>query len=383
MRTDCRAELLVVALALLAGCEPAPRRPDAPDSATGRPVGCFDSDAASATASGTIWFAMTDIAIDQNDSPDVPHTGFNLDNLYSDDTDMGGCTHPDYYALFDDHQHCMTNTEACPAMPNPGCRRAQGAECRGGVDNQFPTGATTLQDVAADVDLRTAARQEVSAGRFVILLEVFDVDDCLNDTSVRVRIFRGFAAPGTACAMPGREATYQIDRASLRPQGSTADDAIVDLPGVMQNGHVRVVPEMSTDRTVLPLRWPARARPPQAWIDLPTHRPLVAFDLAAGGGTRGNFGGWVAGADAAVAIATIVPGYGLDQIQQVVGGIADIMVNGVCDDESVTPARLGGVSIGFGFDLVRVRIDDANPVVDAPMPGSCEFAGTALDGGAD
>jgi hypothetical protein len=134
----------------------------------------------------TFTFVFDSLAIDPTDSPDVPHTGFDLDSLYSTDTDMGGCDHPDYYSIYDNDQHCLTRTETCSVTPNPGCARTNPG-CRGGVDNQLPTLANTLE-TATNTDVRTALQTAVTTSRFSVLLRLSGVNDSRNDGSVRVSL---------------------------------------------------------------------------------------------------------------------------------------------------------------------------------------------------
>lgn len=78
----------------------------------------------------------------------------------------------------------------------------------------------------------------------------------------------------------------------------------------------------------------------------------------------------------------LTPPDGVNVLRGVVGGLADIEADGICGDRATTPPTFGAISIGFGFDAVRVQLDATNPVADGPMPGTCAFVGAA-DAGHD
>ncbi len=330
---------------------------------------------------GDLVFALTSAVIDENDSPDAPHTGFDLDGFASSDVDPQGCTHLDYWSSLDPDQNCASvlnercvdTTAACAC---PSVSGDAGSCTIGAVDNQLPTSASTLL-TASSSDIRQSAINAMSAGRFVVLVQLLDVNDLRDDPAVRARLFRGFAAPGTACATPFARGTYQIDRTSLRAGGRSPNDAAVELTGSIVGGRIRV---STGDAGFFPLRWPfdQGSMPP---LVLDTHHATLAMDLTADLGTRGNFGGWVDSVRVIEWFASLAPDY-ISVARGVVGGLVDIQVNRVCDGSANTPPTYGGISIGFGFDAVRVQLDPVTPVVDAPQPGSCEAAGSG-DAGRD
>ncbi len=321
---------------------------------------------------------MTDLTIDPGNR-EIGRAGFNLDGLESNGMTPDGCMHFDFLPRLDSYpgctlRRCPSGADECWAISGP---------CRAGVDNLLPEAADALRDIVS-ADMRISAVQALRAGQLILLIELVDVDDCVDDPSVRVRLFRGFAAPRTACWIPARGNAYQIDRASLRPGGQSADDAIVDLPSRIEGGRVVMPVALGSDATVFPLAWPLIMPVGTTRLALPTHHPVIAFDVRGDTLTRGDFGGWVLGEDAFNALLPVVlPRYPADQLRLVVALMVDMPVEGVCFDNTMGPnGALGGVSIGFEFSGVRVQLDSANPVVDAPQPGSCEAAG-GRDAGRD
>jgi hypothetical protein len=354
--------LCAVALFASAACTENPPPPR--DAA---PVQCFTTEP---SGENVAWFALTGIGIDNSTSWNSPHTGFNLDGLFSTALDLDGCTHDDDYSAIDLDQNCADADAGMCATGGAPCNRYD-VRCAPGVDNQLPTSANVLEQLAlptGHVDLRRASAAEISAGRFVTLVEVVGLDDCREDASVRVRLFRGFAARNTPCSGPALDGVYQIDRISLRPGGTTPDDALVEIPGVLTNRRVRAL--RSDDAIVFPFHLPAHVAPPQLWLNAPAHHPMIAFDLAADGtsATNGNFGAWIGAADLIAALGPLQADPKFEQ--NVVAGLLDIAVDGHCA-EWQPPLSRGGMSIGFGFSAQRVRLDPAHPVVDAPDTGSC------------
>ncbi len=315
-------------------------------------------------------FALTSAVIDENDNPDVPHTGFDVDGFASSDVEPLGCTHLDYVSYLDPeqncsvvaHERCVDSTVACTCAPFA----LTAGRCLGTVDNQLPTGALVLLS-GLGIDLRRASNTAMAAGRFVVLVQLLGVDDLANDPAIRARLFRGFAAPATACTTPFAGGIYQIDRASLLAGGSAPSDAAVELTGSIVNGRLRV---STGDAGFFPLRWPVErdAVPPMLFD---THHATLAMDLTADLGTRGNFGGWVDASRVIEWFARSAPDY-VSVVRGVLGGLVDIQVNGVCDGTAITPPAFGGISIGFGFDAVRVQLDPVNPVADAATLPHCE-----------
>ncbi len=382
---DLRARVLLAALAALVlalpACSPPPSPPPRPPHGT-----CaLASSTPAPNTSGDLVFALTSAVIDENDNPDVSHTGFDLDGLASSDVDPLGCTHLDYLSSLDSDQNCTraedeqcVETSATCACPSDG---QDAGTCLGAVDNQLPTFVSTVAGFLTirGPDFRRSSRVAMSGGQFIVLVQLLGVDDLNNDPNVRARLFRGFVAPATTCRAPFASGRYQIDRGSLRAGGTTPNDAAVELAGAIVNGRLRV---SAGDAAVFRLRWPTVdwvATPP---LPLDTHHVSIAMDVSADLGTRGNLGGWV---DAEPVIAWFIAadpsGYGR-WIRGIAGGLVDIQVSGICDGSAMTPPTYGGISIGFGFDAVRVQLDPVTPVVDAPQPGSCEAAGSA-DGGHD
>jgi len=223
----------------------------------------------------------------------------------------------------------------------------------------------------AHVDIQQQTNEALIAGRLIVLVQVLDVDDFVNDASVRIRLFGGFPARGTPCAVPPIDAVYQVDRATLREGGQRVDDAAVELNGDIRNGRLRAV---ARGDAFFPLRLPFNRQVLDAPLPLDSHALRIAMAIDPNGASDGNYGAWVPGQRGIDWARAAVSDLGVTD--DIVRSFIDIMLGDVCFD----PSQSGGISIGFGFSAVRVQIDPQNPVVDAPQPGTCLAQG-ANDGG--
>lgn len=336
--------------ALLASCGPAGSPPV---------DGSRDAREAGPTGPRVLTFVIDQLSIDPTDSPDVPHSGFNLDDLYSIDVDPLGCTHPDYYSLYDNDQHCAAVTnERCtvPAGCNP-----MDPGCVGGVDNQLATLANTLQ-TAASVDIRATVSDAVRQNRLALLVRVRDVNDLMNDPSVDVSIYRGYPTFGSDCSnvLPGRE--YAIDSASVTGGTDIDSNPTLRFPGSIVAGRLRIRATNSARSFELPLSLRGLA------LQFPTRAIQLRANIANDGLSNGSFGGWVKGDD----LITPCLHCGLDYlnvVRGVIGGLADIQLDGVCDGSSLTPQTFGGISLGFGIHAVPAII--VPRIVSGPPDGAC------------
>jgi hypothetical protein len=319
----------------------------------------------------TLTFVIDQLTIDPTDSPDVPHTGFNLDGLFSTDVDPGGCTHPDYFSLYDNDQHCASVTnEHCTgavgcAMGDPGCM--------GGVDNQFPTLANTIQ-TAANFDLRASLQADVTENRLLLVVRVTGVDDFTTDDAVRVAIYRGYPTFSADCSGVIAGRAYAIDRAYVLAGSTDIDSgALSTFDGRIRAGRLQPIGEGLSHSIDFPLSLRG------VTLQLPLHEFRLRANVASSSLSNGSLGGWVAAAD------TLRPCFGLgcDQVQRgVLGGLVDIQVSMICDGSALTPPRYGGISLGMGFHAVTAQIDPVTPIVDGPMPGTCG-ADAGVDAGRD
>src|SRR5437868_2328483 len=86
-RTAAAALFPLLLFATLAGCPPPPPGDGGgTDAATDGPP----------SRSGTYVYLISRLTIDPDNGPGSPHTGFNLDGLYSDQADADGCNQQDY-----------------------------------------------------------------------------------------------------------------------------------------------------------------------------------------------------------------------------------------------------------------------------------------------
>ncbi len=352
------AALTFAGIAALAAC--APTTPPAPECG---------SDVTHRTHDGsTIVFVVRRLTIDPDDLPENPHTGFDLDGFASTDSDANGCAHPDFLSALDPESNCsaVDHDARCTAFSAQcSCRDTLnfgGSGCVGAVDNQLPTIANTLA-ILTSPDIRASVSDDVGSGRVVILARITGIDAFDDDPEVHVQLFNGFAAPGTACTSPTLDARYQIDVASLRAGGTTEADFAVDLVGAIHQGRLRAA---GGDADAFTISFPFAELP----FRFELRHLMIAADLTPEGATNGNFGGWVDGQTLGDEFVRIAPEYeGI--VRGIVAGMTDLSVNGLCSDSTASPARIGRVGFGLGFDLVRATIDPNNPVVAAALPGTC------------
>ncbi len=314
----------------------------------------------------TLTFVIDQLTIDLSDSPDDPHTGLNLDDLYSTDIDPLGCTHRDYYSLYDNDQHCAAASGEHCTVP-PGCSQTDPG-CIGGVDNQLPTLANTIR-TAASFDIRPALSDSVAQSRLVLLVRVGDVNDLINDPSVGVSIYRGNPTFGSDCAsvLPGRE--YAVDSASLIGGTDVDVNARVRLSGSIVDGRLRIRAVDSASSVELPIAVGGSS------LQFQMRALQLRANIADDGLSNGSFGGWVKGDD--FFTPCCFQCCDLNVMRAVIGGLVDVQLDGLCDGSANTPPTWGGISLGFGIHAVRATI--APMIANGPMPGTCGYV--VPDGG--
>jgi hypothetical protein len=93
-------------------------------------------------------------------------------------------------------------------------------------------------------------------------------------------------------------------------------------------------------------------------------------DITPAGLTNGNLGGWDPGSDLVMQLQMIADPMYHDIIPTLIGGFVDIQQMGICRTSGSMP-RLGGVSLGAGFDAVPATISTSMPIASAPSSGVC------------
>ncbi len=327
-----------------------------------------------AGAAQTYTFVLDQLQIDADDLPENPHTGFNLDDLFSTESDPLGCAHPDFYSLYDNDQHCTAvSNERCTVMPNPGCARGTG--CSGGVDNQLPTLANTINTVMSGTDIRATLADTVTNNKLALIVRVSGVNDLTNDSSVRVAIYRGFPTFTAGCTSVTGGREYSVDRSFLSAGATDIDTgANVAFDGAIVNGRLQVRAGTATGGVFnLPLSFSGFN------IVLPLHQLQVRANITATGLANGSLGGWVGGSDVVDAVAMIAPDY-VAVVRGVIAGLVDIQINMSCGDSSANPPTYGGIAVGLGLRAVPATISTTTPIADMQAAGTCGYSAPG-DGG--
>ena len=339
--------------------------------AMGMVAGCGDS--AGSTGDGgtmnndppqTFDYVINAITVDQgvnaagmpNGMAPVPasHTrgvaGFDLDNLKSTPADAmmrgaAACGHADFFSTTDTDQ----NTGTCAAGTARG-----GAGCTGGVDNQLPEIAATVQGFGTDI--RMTLTDQVAAGKVAILVRVADVNGTpgptLNDSSVRISVYpisRPMFASCSNIGMPGQ--TFAVDNSSLNTAGDLSS-AKITFMGSIVNGRLRVAPPAQTATTAnftfnLPIM--------NMNIPLSLFRTQLRVDMTPDRGSNGNLGGYAQLGPLAAMLGVLLPaGIPVATVQTVLQSLVD--VQDPAGNAMGCTAPNGGISLGLGFTTVRAVI---------------------------
>lgn len=316
----------------------------------------------------TYTYVLNSLSVDMGDDPMVAHTGFNLDNLYSDGTQEADCAHEDFFSTLDRDQNCMgaMNGMCAAGAMNMGCMGGT-AGCQGGVDNQLPTLANTIETVAS-TDVRAEVASALNNHQFSLLVRITDVNGdispTLNDDSVTLKLYIAYPTYSNNCTSVTGGREFVIDQGSV--MGSDIEAAVYSFPGSIVNGRIRVragaggqpfnlqLPEVMGTRISLPLR------------NIELRASLNADGTAAGG----NLGAFVAGSDVVNIVAMAAPMF-RDQVETAISGLIDVQVMGVCYDRMSMPRRYGGIGVGLGFTTVPATVRAMNPVVMARPAGVC------------
>ncbi|MEI8258130.1 MAG: hypothetical protein WCJ30_20830, partial [Deltaproteobacteria bacterium] len=292
-------------------------------------------------------YVLNAISVDPDDSPARPHTGFDIDGRQSTTSDVVGCLKADFASALDPDQNAPSGC----VFGTPGCN--------GGVDNQFPTMATTILSVTG-MDARVGLTTAVNHSQLVFMLRLTRVDSFADDADVGVQIYTGFPTFSTGCTsvLPGR--TYQVDSRSITAGGSTLDNALFSATAQIVAGRLRFT---GSDTSVFTLSG-------TGLLPIALHAMRLRGDVTPTGIANGNLGGWDTGDDLVAQLTTIAPTYAA-LLPSVIGGFVDYQMMGICIDRTVHPWHLGGVSLGTGFSAVPAVIDPVTPIAAAQRVGTC------------
>lgn len=287
--------------------------------------------------------------------------GFNLDGLYSTSADaavLGGpaCGHADYFSTLDPDQ----NMGACAS----GAARG-GSACMGGVDNQLPQIASTVQGLGSD--LRADFAMQAQTGRALVLLRVEGVDGTpgpgFNDDSVNVSVYSVGRALFASCAQvntPG--SMFAVDNASLNTAGDLRS-AKIRFGARILNGRL-VTALSSSDTPNFSLGLPLMGMS----VPLGLIKTQLRVDLTPDRAANGNLGGYAQLAPLAAMIGTVLPaGVPVSSLQALLQSLVDVQVPQGSATGCMAPN--GGISIGLGFTAVRAVI--APMAVTGPVVGNC------------
>ncbi len=315
----------------------------------------------------TLTFVLDQLTIDENDDPSVPHTGFNLDGLFSTDAGPLGCAHADYLSLHDDDQNCSAvMDEHCVATPNVGCTSTERG-CVGGVDNQLPTLAIIIQ-TAASADIRSTLQESVSTNKLSVVVRITGIDDWTTDPVVRVAMYRAYPTFGTDCTavLPGRE--YAVDRTYVGGRATDIDSPLFAYDGSIAGGRLRFA---ASPRETAGFNLPISMR--GLTLNLRLHGLQIRANVAADALSIGSLGGWIGGDEFLTDLAVNDPYY-ITVRRGIIGALCDVEVNRVCDGSALNPPRFGGISIGLGIHGVPATIASGPAaIVSGPAVGTCGY----------
>lgn len=348
--------------------------------AMGSLVGCGGDDTGGGgttpPAPQTFDYVISNITVDQgvnaagmpNGMAPAPAThsrgvaGFDLDGLKSTPADAmmrgtAACGHADFFSTMDPDQ----NTGTCAA----GMARG-GTGCQGGIDNQLPEIAATVQGFGTDIRMTLA--DQVQQGKVAIVVRVSDVNGTpgptLNDSSVTIRVYpisRPMFASCSNIGMPGQ--TFAVDNASLNTAGDL-NSAKITFSGSIVNGRLRVAPPAAGSGANFTFNLPIM----DMNIPLSLFRTQLRVDMTPDRGSNGNLGGYAQLAPLAAMLGTLLPaGIPASTVQTVLQSLVD--VQDPSGNAMGCTAPNGGISLGLGFSTVRAVIQPMS--VTGAQAGMC------------
>lgn len=359
-------------LGLIMGCgsDPVPGNPaDAGTGDTGTTPTDTGATPQDAGPGATYDYVINRLLLDEGAEPPATRGfyGFNLDGRTSPSTtaqqQAADCSHGDYFSVVDSDQNMGT----CAAGSAGG-----GMGCRGGVDNQLPNVAQTIQQFQPDLDVQGTINEQISDGGFLIVVRVTDVNGTLgptlNDPSVRVLVYPYAFANFPNCAniqMPGQ--SYTIDNRSLNTAGDLSS-AKLQFTGSIVNGRLRVAPPPASGANTPNFSIPLSIMDMTLNLDL--FQTQLRFDLRATEGTNGNLGGYLKQTTLITALTTIPA---LMQFRDA----AAPLIQGFVDIATGTPASCdnpeGGIGVGLGFTARSATLSPMGAA--AGTPGNCGVSG--------
>jgi len=322
-------------------------------------------------------FVVQSMTADMN-SPDVAHTGFNLDNRFSTANDAMGCSHEDYVSALDLDQNMGGGTCMMGAGFMAGC---------GGVDNQIPALFEAVGAFMPNLDVNQVIRDQINQGKLSLIVQVLNLDTVPNDNDVTVRLFLGY--PNFMnCAtqfMQGTTPEYSIAASSLAAGSTDLSTARFVFQGRLVNGRLQVSSSGNVD---FPLPEIMGLR-----LTFALHQAQFRMTIAGTGtmasaytGSNANLGGWVDGNEMLQAVLRVpAAAANMMVVEGAIGTLVDIQSPaGVCFTPRVmtTPPSYGGVSLGMGIGVFPARLaTGANAVIMDRAAGTCGFAAPTPDAG--
>ncbi|MFO0713329.1 MAG: hypothetical protein U0353_25975 [Sandaracinus sp.] len=246
--------------------------------------------------------------------------------------------------------------------------------CRGRVDNQFWSFVPTLRAASPSIDVGAWNAAPVERYQQALLVRLLGVDDFTNDDSVTALLYRAYPTFTTGCEdgpLP-IDLEFAIARSSLVAGATSIDQARVVIPASIVDRRIRVHgrPEDAVDFSIgdaLGIRFTA-----------PLYAITMRWNFAAlpdySTGSDGQFGGWMTGEDLVNGVSAWFPAE-RSAIENAIAGLADIRLDGVCDDTTGGVRRIGGVSMGGSIRMARARVRAVDPIVDSHPPDACGYTG--------
>ncbi len=365
----------LAALGLIVGCGSDPATPPADAGTTPGtdvPVGTTDTGGTPQDSGpgATYDYVINHLLLDEGAEPPATRGfyGFNLDGRNSPSTTAQqmavDCSHGDYFSVVDADQNMGT----CAAGSAGG-----GTGCRGGVDNQLPNVAQTIQQFQPSLDVQGTLNEQVESGKFLIVVRVTDVNGTLgptlNDPSVNVLVYPYAFANFASCAniqMPNQ--SYTIDNRSLTTPGDLST-ARLRFSGSIVNGRLRVAPPPASGANSPNFSIPLSIMDMTLNLDL--FQTQLRFNLT--DGSQGNLGGYLKQTTLITALTTIPA---LMQFRDA----AAPLIQGFVDIATGTPTAScdnpeGGIGVGLGFTTRPAMLTPMGAA--AGTAGNCGVSGSS------
>jgi hypothetical protein len=236
-----------------------------------------------------------------------------------------------------------------------------------------------------NLDERSRIASSIANGHLVLIARVTGVDDLNNDPSVVVKLYTGHSTDATCDGLASGMGHVAISTGSLT-NPSDIESAKFQFTGAITNGRLEI--HSMDDNFTVSLPEIGGQHP-----SVHLHGLRARVSLTATGGTQGNLGGWASGGELVSIACASFPMY-CTLVTTLAASVVDLSVNtaatpqALCmmgqtgchcgEDTSMMGANLGGISMGFGFELASTTVA---PMADmGVMPGQCGYSPPS-DGG--